>query len=397
MRSVAFASIPSARPHTTSPKHIACHCVLPKKMGAGARSQATVRGVLEGQQPDGSETIRYTHAVPAEQPLLAFFQLFAALFFSSYFFFWIFGLVGLYLSMRWALLSMSGAALLLGVYVAQIMLYKPHKGKGWHFEWFLYSRLVDLVLGYHGGTCVREGPAPDPRRRLLFAMAPHGVFGVCRAFSGGTAWRKLYPKITARWGSFGGAFVLPGVREFSLCCGCLDASRSVLTRAIERGENVILLPGGEKEMMLTDGESTETQLVLGDRKGFVRLAVTHGMDLVPGFCFGEKWVHHAVRLPKPLRAFLYRHLRIAGVVLTGRWGCTFLGEIEKADGSPLRLGYVWGTPIRVEQRTEPSEEYIDEVHAKFVAAMKDIFERRKREFGYGDEEKLVIVSAKKSV
>ena len=101
-------------------------------MGAGARSQATVRGVLEGQQPDGSETIRYTHAVPAEQPLLAFFQLFAALFFSSYFFFWIFGLVGLYLSMRWALLSMSGAALLLGVYVAQIMLYKPHKGKGWH-------------------------------------------------------------------------------------------------------------------------------------------------------------------------------------------------------------------------------------------------------------------------
>ena len=129
-------------------------------MGAGARSQATVRGVLEGQQPDGSETIRYTHAVPAEQPLLAFFQLFAALFFSSYFFFWIFGLVGLYLSMRWALLSMSGAALLLGVYVAQIMLYKPHKGKGWRFEWFLYSGLVDLVLGYHGGTCVREGPPP---------------------------------------------------------------------------------------------------------------------------------------------------------------------------------------------------------------------------------------------
>ena len=51
----------------------------------------------------------------------------------------------------------------------------------------------------------------------------------------------------------------------------------------------------------------------------------------------------------------------------------------------------------MKQMTEPSEEYIDEVHAKFVGAMEDIFERRKREFGYGDEEKLVIVSAKKSV
>ena len=107
--------------------------------------------------------------------------------------------------------------------------------------------------------------------------------------------------------SFGAAFFIPGVREFSLCCGCLDASKSVLTRAIvERKENIILLPGGEKEMMLTDGSSKVTKLVLGERTGFVRLAITHGMSLVPGFCFGEKWVHEAVRLPTPVRSFLYK-------------------------------------------------------------------------------------------
>ena len=66
----------------------------------------------------------------------------------------------------------------------------------------------------------------------------------CRAFSGGQLWLKLFPGIAARWGSFSGAFYLPGVREFSLCCGCIDASRPVLTRAIERGENLHLLPGG---------------------------------------------------------------------------------------------------------------------------------------------------------
>ena len=123
-------------------------------------------------------------------------------------------------------------------------------------------------------------------------MYPHGVYGVCRAFSGGVdCWRTLFAGISARWGSFGAAFKLPGVREFSLSCGCLDAGRPTLTRAIRRGENIMLLPGGSKELLLTDGTSTATQLVLLERTGFVRLAIEHGLDLVPGFCFGEKWVH----------------------------------------------------------------------------------------------------------
>jgi hypothetical protein len=364
-------------------------------MGSGARSRATVSGIVEPPLSDGTQYVRYTHAVPHEQPGLALLQLIGALFFSSYFFFWMFGTAGLILAMRWGFMSGYSALLLLVAYFTQIFLYKPQKGKGWHFEWFLYSKYVDWVLGYHGGTVIREGPPLDKTKQFLFAMAPHGVFGVCRGFSGGSAWRTLFEGITARWGSFGGAFYLPGVREFSLCSGCLDASRGVLTRAIQRGENVILLPGGEKEMMLTDGESTETQLVLADRKGFVRLAVQNGMDIVPGFCFGEKWVHKAVRLPKVVRSYLYRKLRLAGVVLIGRWGVTFLGKVEKADGSPLTLGFVWGKPVEVEQMAEPTEAYVDEVHAKYVAAIQDIFERRKREFGYSADEKLVIVSAKR--
>ena len=86
------------------------------------------------------------------------------------------------------------------------------------------------------------------------------VFGVCRSFSGGTMWRRLYPNVTARWGSFTGAFAIPGVREFSLCCGCLDASRGVLTRTIQRGENVMLLPGGEKEMCVATGSPCAPRL-----------------------------------------------------------------------------------------------------------------------------------------
>ena len=212
-----------------------------------------------------------------------------AFFFASYFFFWIGYCVSLLVAVRFSLLSPTAAAVAAAAYIGQLFVYSPHKGRGWPYRWFLHSQLIDWVLGYYNATCIREGPAPPPTKPLLFAMAPHGVFGVCRAFSGGSAWRELYPGIGARWGSFGAAFMIPGVREFSLCCGCLDASRSVLVKAIQRGENIILLPGGSKEMMLTDGTSTATKLVLNDRTGFVRLAIEHGMDLVPGFCFGEKW------------------------------------------------------------------------------------------------------------
>lgn len=47
-------------------------------------------------------------------------------------------------------------------------------------------------------------------------------------------------------------------------------------------------------------------------------------------------------------------------------------------------------------RHEPhcSTEYVAEVHAAYMAAVADLFERHKGRFGYGPEETLAMVSAK---
>ncbi|KAL3933663.1 MAG: hypothetical protein SGPRY_000189 [Prymnesium sp.] len=329
---------------------------------------------------------------PLRHPI-GLMQMLAALWFSSYFFFGLAALYSLLLLVYFSLLSTQTALLLLLCYVGQMVLYRPQRSNGWPFAWLLYSPIVDLVLSYYNSSCIREGPPLDPKGQYLFAMSPHGIFGVCRAFSGGTLWKTLFPDITARWGSFGGAFFIPGVREFSLCCGCVDASRPVLEKAIKRGENIMLIPGGTRELMLTDGNSRETQLVLLERKGFVKLAIKHGLQLVPGFCFGEKWVHDIILLPERVRTFLHRRFKIAGCTLAGRW-YSFVGKIAKADGTPISLGYVWGEPIEVQKMESCPSEYVDQIHREYMQAVTSIFERNKRSFGYSDDEKLLFVSAR---
>jgi len=317
-----------------------------------------------------------------------FLQVLCELLFTSYFFFWPVGTIVWLALSPWALGAFSWRALwsFSTLYTVQLFAYKPHLRKGWPYHWLLYGPLVDYVLSYHDATVIREGPEPDPKGKYLFAMYPHGVYGVCRAFSGGVGcWRALYPGIYARWGSFGAAFFLPGIREMSLFCGCLDASKPVLERALSRGENLILLPGGIDEMNLTDGESKDTQLVMTDRKGFVKISIENGLDIIPGFCFGEKWIHHTFRLPHFFQSLL-RPLRMSGTLLRGR-GLTLMGFLEPS------LGFVWGEPIKVKQQKPVDQKYLDEVHQRVAESVKDIFNRHKARFGYADDETLSLVSA----
>merc|ERR1712224_53000 len=100
--------------------------------------------------------------------------------------------------------------------------------------------------------------------------------------------------------------------------------------------------------------------------------------------FGEKWIHEKVELPTIFRRIL-RQFRMSGTMVKGR-GWTFLGFL----GVPL--GYVWGEPIKVKQQKPVDDKYLDEIHAKVVGSIEDIFCRYKRRFGYCEDEKLKIVS-----
>lgn len=77
------------------------------------------------------------------------------------------------------------------LYFAQIALYKPQFKN--HipasvFTHFLNMKPADLGLSYFDSIMIREGPELDPSKTYMFGWMPHGILGICRAASGGSAW-----------------------------------------------------------------------------------------------------------------------------------------------------------------------------------------------------------------
>lgn len=290
--------------------------------------------------------------------------------------------VGPFLSMSWLIFHAGVVA-----YVVQLVAWRPQNRAGvprWLWHSFRFASVFDSSLRYGDCSFIRElDPETEEARsdaKYLFAWAPHGIMGLCRGGSGSGNWAKMYPGVYGMWGSFGAAFYLPGIREFSFLTGCVDAGRKTLARVADT-ESIHLIPGGIREMLLTDPYSKVTRLCFRDRFGFAKLAWEKDLKLVPVFCFGEKFCYDKVLIrPAWLRKILLRN-QLTGTGLVGRFGCTFLPKNDK------KLGWVFGRPI------DPKKfESYEKMHAHFLDEMARLFETYKADFDYGEDEVLEIVN-----
>uniref|UniRef100_A0A383W0X4 Acyltransferase n=1 Tax=Tetradesmus obliquus TaxID=3088 RepID=A0A383W0X4_TETOB len=109
-------------------------------------------------------------------------------------------------------------------------------------------------------------------------------------------------------------FHVPLWRHVMTWIGAQPATADNFRRLLKLG-SVGLVPGGIAEMFMS--EESHEEIKLRDRKGFVRIAVEAGADLVPCYHFGNS------RLfgwgPKSLEPLARRH-RVALGFLKGRWG-----------------------------------------------------------------------------
>lgn len=74
-------------------------------------------------------------------------------------------------------------------------------------------------------------------------------------------------------------FGMPGIGSYFKKVGVIPASRTAVTAAFEKGHDVVIWPGGELDAMRA--WSKRDQVILGNRKGFVRQAIRSGVPITP--------------------------------------------------------------------------------------------------------------------
>ena len=166
-----------------------------------------------------------------------------------------------------------------------------------------------------------------------------------------------------------------------------DASRSAVNRALSQGDRIGIVPGGIAEIFEgypKQGTRPDEEYSIV-RKGFLQLAMQHGVPVVPIYCFGATKMFHRLNLPALER--LSSLMRASLVVFFGVWGLPIPFR--------QRLLYVIGNPIHPPPTTttmigqggigeqQQQQQAVDDMHKQFCDELMRIFERHKEAYGWG--------------
>jgi hypothetical protein len=165
--------------------------------------------------------------------------------------------------------------------------------------------------------------------------------------------------------------------------GSVPANKESITSVL-RGEydrisdthsNVAIAPGGIAEMFLADDCDPHVEkIMLNDRKGFIRLALQNGSQIVPMFCFGASHLFKKLA-GASIFEYLSRRLRASILLFAGQWGLPI-----PLDNVPL--SYALGEGVYCPRIEEPDQFDIDWYHNIFKLHLQRAFEDNKREAGY---------------
>ncbi|KAG7314494.1 hypothetical protein KOW79_021797 [Hemibagrus wyckioides] len=232
----------------------------------------------------------------------------------------------------------------------------------------------------------------SPSRNYILGCHPHGIMsiGAVSCFSteaGGFA--QAFPGMRASLAMLAGIFRMPLFREYLMFAGILPVSKESLEYMLSRagvGNAVVIIVGGAEESLASSpGVNT---VVMKHRKGFVRLALENGADLVPVYSFGENELFPQVLLSegsvgRKLQALFKRVMGFAPCLFTGgRW---------------LLLPYrrpvttVVGSPISVPHICNPSEQQVAHYHNLYMESLSELFHAHKISCGLADTHQIRFI------
>ncbi|KAI2777349.1 DAGAT-domain-containing protein [Daldinia loculata] len=269
-------------------------------------------------------------------------------------------------------------------------------------EWFRKSYMWHLFADYFPAKLHKTHDLP-PTRKYIFGYHPHGIIshGAMAAFgTEALGFSKKFPGITNSVLTLDSNFRIPLYREYILALGLRSVSKesivNILTKGGPNGEGmgraVTIVIGGARESL--EAQPGQMRLILKERKGFVRIAVRTGADLVPVLAFGENNLYDQLHpkehpLVHKLQMFVLKVWKFTLPFLHGR------GIFNYDVGlMPYRrpLNVVVGAPIKVTQSAVVDQAEVDRLHDQYITELEKLWDQYKDRFAPDRKEEMQILS-----
>ncbi|XP_054611693.1 2-acylglycerol O-acyltransferase 3b [Dunckerocampus dactyliophorus] len=232
----------------------------------------------------------------------------------------------------------------------------------------------------------------SPNKNYILGCHPHGImsigaFGCFAAECCG--FPEAFPGMRASLAILAGLFRIPLFREYLMGGGLVPVSKPSLVHLLSKsgtGNAVVIVIGGAAESLASHpGEHT---VLLGQRKGFVRVALEFGADLVPVYSFGETELFQQIVFTE---GTLGRRLQDLFKKIAGFAPCLFVGERWVVLPYRTPITTVVGSPISVPQRITPTDEEVDHYHQLYMDALSKLFHEHKVSCGLSESHKLCFI------
>ena len=258
----------------------------------------------------------------------------------------------------------------------------PHRQ---HFlEWIFAPLRKHLNLTLHADPQLLAMEQKEPSNnninespQYILAVFPHGVQADFRVLADGLL-HQVLPQTHGKVRTLAASvlFAIPYVREMVLATGGVDANRKTAQHCLQQGLTLQILVGGQQEQLRTQ-PGQEKVYLRRNRLGFCKLALRHGVPLVPVYVFGNNDHYQTQPWLLPLQLWVLQTLGISLTFASGLWG-------SPACPQPIATTLVFGPPLVVPQVDDPTPKQVEKVHEEFVQALIRLFDQHKERLGYGD-------------
>lgn len=239
----------------------------------------------------------------------------------------------------------------------------------------------------------------EQKEPFLIPIHPHGILPLGSIFSGLT-WnggglesvtasgamdvpgpehpgeglhQKFFPSMQLRCAISSGVFLVPGFFEAYRKLGAIECTKPFMRNCLREGKSLAVFPGGARESRYA--RPGRYVMNIKSRKGFIRLALEERLHLLPLYTFGDEGI---VPQPKNLPAILVRlqeiMLQFFGILLPPfPIGLPRFPPLTTITGTPISLSDLWPESVG----GEVSQDAVDTAHARYMDAMKTLFEENK--------------------